>query len=105
VLINELDMAGAIIIDIFESKPVALPKKQEIKPVETVHNFFSEKAFVQQIKTKKTDSEKQDNESDGSQAIPSSEYIDSKTGHIYVQGDTREPLSLILEHGQLFLKT
>lgn len=84
-LVNELDMAGAIIIDIYENKPALLLKKQEAKPAETMHNVFSQKAFVPQIRTKATETEEQDG---NNQEVPPAEYIDSKTGHIYVQGDT-----------------
>lgn len=82
-LINELDMAGTIVIDIYESQPVII-KKQEIKNEETLNNVFSERAFAPQIKIEAADLENQKNKET---KIASKEYIDAKTGHIYVQGD------------------
>jgi hypothetical protein len=81
-LVNELDIAGTILIDIYEGQPVPI-KKQEIKRDETVSNVFSEQAFVPHIKIK----ENKEEESEKKIGIPRLEYIDSKTGHIYVQGD------------------
>lgn len=82
-LVNELDMAGVIVMDIYESQPTPI-KTQEIKREETINNVFSEQAFIPRIKIEKGREEKDEKKNDVSQ----SEYIDSKTGHIYVQGDT-----------------
>lgn len=102
-LVNELDMAGTIIVDIYESKPLPAPKKQEEKSAETMHNVFSQKAFVPQIKAKEAAPEVQGSEIQ--ETFPS-EYIDSKTGHIYVQGDTPEgtPSHPNIERIRLFLQ-
>lgn len=81
-LVNELDMAGAIVMDIYESQPAPI-KTQEIKREETINNVFSEQAFIPRIKIEK-DREEQNEKKAGALQ---SEYIDSKTGHIYVQGD------------------
>ena len=83
-LINELDMAGAIILDIYESQPV-VTKKQTIKTETTIRNVFSQTAFAEAVKSKNPDAEEPSGEKIS--VIPQSEYIDSKTGHIYIQGD------------------
>lgn len=86
VLINELDMAGTIIINFQENKPALMPRKQEEKAPETPQNVFSQAAFVPKTKAPEIDVSKKE--------IPvqdkdiQEEYVDSKTGHIYVQGDT-----------------
>jgi hypothetical protein len=82
-LVNELDMAGTIVIDIYESQPVII-KKPEIKNEETLNNVFSQQAFVPQIKIEAANLE---NQKDKETKTAPKEYIDTKTGHIYVQGD------------------
>lgn len=86
VLVNELDMAGAIVIDFQEGKPLPPLQKQEEKSAETTHNVFSQKAFVPKTKTPNTDAFQ--NEGAAKTPTPPEEYVDSKTGHIYIQGDT-----------------
>lgn len=90
-LINELDMAGLLVADVSESVPsdeTAAPEKKapKSKPIR-VNNVFSQSAFtpkspdelpsVSEILVAQQE-EKED------------EYIDSKTGHIYVQGEATE---------------
>ncbi|MDO8566008.1 MAG: hypothetical protein Q7S04_02350 [Candidatus Moranbacteria bacterium] len=85
VLINELDMAGTIVIDFQEGKPLPPPQKQEEESSETTQNVFSQETFTSKTKVSKTDSPQKENQ--GGLSAPE-EYVDSKTGHIYVQGDT-----------------
>lgn len=105
-LVNELDMAGAIIVDAYASKPVVLPKppKEKEHPLDTIQNVFSQTAFIPEHKS--ADTSVAASLAQGASA-PSSEYIDSKTGHIYVQGDTPEdaPSHPHLEHVRLILQT
>ena len=88
-LVNELDMAGAIVADLNENIPA--PKSSEKKKLETVasdvfDNVFSKAAF--NPSTKETSGEK-NTPPETEKPIPG-DYIDSKTGHIYIQGDTPE---------------
>lgn len=81
-LVNELELAETIIIDIIE------PKKTEIKSIEQkeapkeLSNVFSEKAFKEpahpQPHSKKTEKNKED-----------TDFVDEKTGHIYIQEEKR----------------
>lgn len=99
VLINELDMAGTIVIDFQEGVPIPPLKKQEEKSPETTHNVFSQKAFTPKAKVPETDSFQKE--------VPApEEYVDSKTGHIYVQGDTlgKTPSNQNLERVKLSLQ-
>lgn len=104
-LVNELDMAGAIIVDAYASKPVVLPKppkEKEFSP-DTIQNVFSQTAFIPEHKSADTSVAAS---LDQGASAPSSEYIDSKTGHIYVQGDTPEdaPSHPHLEHARLMFQ-
>lgn len=103
VLINELDMSGAIVIDIAESRPAGIPKQPEERSPETVHNVFSQQAFVPHVRTAKSVPEQPENENE---RPASAEYVDSKTGHIYVQGETQEgsPSHPSLDHAKLVLQ-
>lgn len=104
-LINELDIAGTIIVDLSEkpaissSKPIR-KKEPETEPPTTLKNVFSNAAFIQKTPKQKF--------LETSPAIkePVNEYIDSKTGHIYVQGDTpQEPAAHpFLERASFFLQ-
>lgn len=81
-LINELDVAGTIIIDITEKQEeVVIEEKPEKKS--GILNAFSEKAFRDSSykSIKITGSVDSDDEV---------EYTDKKTGHIYVQGEYGE---------------
>ena len=81
-LTNELDLAGTIIIDITIGKPVRPPKKKEINAEEPLYNVFSQQTFIPNVRAEP--------ENTPSQIAPPSEYTDSKTGHIYVQGGAPE---------------
>ncbi len=87
-LVNELDMAGLMVIDVSES-PALVPKKETQKkegtPEPEVDNVFSQSAFTSRKQQTPTSIhevlvEKQKEKEE--------EYIDTKTGHIYVQGET-----------------
>ena len=82
-LINELDMAGTIIIDFQEGSPAL--EKQATKTEETTHNVFSQQAFAPQLKTQTGNASQSESKKHEDAPL---EYVDSKTGHIYVQGDT-----------------
>ena len=102
-LVNELDMAGAIIVDAYEGKPVTLPKPPKEHFPDTIQNVFSQKAFIPENRPAETIVTPP---VETAQGLPSSEYIDSKTGHIYVQGDTPEGPAAHpnLEHARLMFQ-
>ena len=103
-LINELDMAGTFIIDVQEGQPpVRAPHRPEVPAEETVHNVFSQQAFAPPAKMQDAVPQEQEYQP---QAPAPSEYVDSKTGHIYVQGDTpgMPPVHPLLERGWLVLQ-
>lgn len=88
-LVNEIDMAGLVVVDIetqdlSPKPPVSSKESPKPEPVR-INNVFSQSAFVEK-KPSETPSvlealtEKKREE----------EYIDTKTGHIYVQGETLE---------------
>ena len=91
VLVNKLNMAGTIIIDIYESQSVPSEKKRDIRPIENVHNVFSQSAFAH---TDPTTEMQQEHHNEILPASQPPEYIDSKTGHIYIQGDAPNDTSL-----------
>lgn len=85
---NELDMSGTLIIDIKK----AIPREKEVqknKPeiLPNIHNVFSQSAF--DSNTKK-DSPVSDETTPSLPDKENIDYIDTKTGHIYVQGETPE---------------
>lgn len=87
-LVNELDMAGLMVIDVSEGsilEPKKETKKKEDAPEPEVSNVFSQSAFTPRKQQTPTSIhevlvEKQKEKEE--------EYIDTKTGHIYVQGET-----------------
>lgn len=88
---NEVDMTGALVIDLRESVPKPAGKAEEKEtetdaPSRTLKNVFSKAAFNL---PKKGASETEVLPSQPETSAPlSGEYVDSKTGHIYIQGDT-----------------
>ena len=91
-LVNELDMAGLIITDVHEATTLPTPAPTEqptsvakAAPVR-VNNVFSQSAFT----AKKPSEVPSVEDVLIEQHIEKEEYIDNKTGHIYVQGDTPE---------------
>lgn len=75
-LINELDSAETFIIDVLERKK-EVAKKTEEKTITGNQNYFSAKSYEKNKKSEKVSQEKEGRQ----------EYVDKKTGHIYVQGN------------------
>lgn len=87
-LVNELDMTAALIIDIHEEVVVPRPKpskKAAAEATEHVHNVFSQSAFSEK-KGKAETSPEDVLKEEVTTEKEREEYVDSKTGHIYVQG-------------------
>lgn len=91
-LVNELDMAGLIVTDVHEATTLPSPASTEepasgakVAPVR-VNNVFSQSAFT----AKKPSEAPSVEDVLIEKHIEKEEYIDNKTGHIYVQGDTPE---------------
>ncbi len=89
-LINELDMSGTLVIDLKESTgkaPAKASKNTDSDDTPATNNVFSQSAFFS-----KSQAEVLSPQTVAPIAPPeetlSQEYTDSKTGHIYVQGDT-----------------
>lgn len=80
-LVNELDAAETIIIDVFEEEKIRI--KKEKPKEEDLSNFFSAEAFK---KSDKAGSEIFANENIKREAA---EFTDEKTGHIYVQEEQK----------------
>ncbi len=89
-LVNELDMAGALTIDVIEEALIPEPKKAKESakesPKEHVQNVFSQTAFFK--KEKSTPAQETAPETEKKAESVREEYVDTKTGHIYVQGQT-----------------
>lgn len=101
-LVNELDMAGTLIIDFREGTPVPIPDKQAAETRETPRNVFSQQAFVPPARPQAADVAR--TEKGRSETAPL-EYVDAKTGHIYVQGDEpRKPAHHGFERVKLSLQ-
>ena len=90
-LVNQLLFGSTVIIDIFEAsiqKPI-LKKSKETEEAHDIPNVFSQSAFPR----KKSSAEPEKTIAEAEQALAEEtsaqeiEYTDSKTGHIYVQGD------------------
>ncbi|MFZ3032204.1 MAG: hypothetical protein WA082_04155 [Candidatus Moraniibacteriota bacterium] len=86
-LVNELDMSGLMVIDVSESTlaEVSAAKTKETAPVQT-KNVFSQSAFAAKQPAAPSMPVIVPNEQNEKEA----DYIDTKTGHIYVQGDVPE---------------
>jgi len=100
-LINEFNMGGSLVID-FSETPPALIHKESKKHTGTTKNVFSQEAFELQKEADSFRNELPENEIE----TISKEYTDSKTGHIYVQGNTgkQEPENHFFEHFKLSLQ-
>lgn len=101
-LVNELDMSGALIIDIHEEiaapRPKTSKKQSAEATVEHVNNVFSQSAFSEKNGKAEVLREDAPLEEEMTKEKEREEYVDSKTGHIYVQGaepgTTRQNLQL-----------
>lgn len=95
-LVNELDMAGTILVDVAE-EIIVTPQKISEKPtqeksLERVSNIFSQSAFLPKKSHEPLSAEANLLPEQTTVEEPEEEYIDTKTGHIYVQGTTpKEP--------------
>lgn len=89
---NELDISGTLIIDfkVASPKTVEKPEKKKVAGEGTtpVNNVFSQSAFSGRQKVA-VPLPKEDDELTAQEPVRE-EYVDSKTGHIYVQGETPE---------------
>ncbi|KKU55669.1 MAG: hypothetical protein UY41_C0002G0014 [Candidatus Moranbacteria bacterium GW2011_GWE1_49_15] len=87
-LTNELDMAGTLIVDIDEPEKKTV-RKEPIKQKEETATIsvFSETAFSKKKKWTAPLVEAKPETEDPEQE---KEYVDKKTGHIYIQGDNEE---------------
>ncbi|OIP59828.1 MAG: hypothetical protein COZ29_02165 [Candidatus Moranbacteria bacterium CG_4_10_14_3_um_filter_45_9] len=100
VLVNELNMGGSLIVDLKESTPLPEPRKETRKVTTVIENIFSKEAFDSQIKPKENTDQLPEKEEKYSNP---KEYVDSKTGHIFIQGETsgEAPEHLIFERAKL----
>jgi hypothetical protein len=80
-LVNELEAAETIIVDVSEAEKITKKREKEREPEEEVANVFSEKAFREPVYTKA--------EGVSEKNRPASDFIDEKTGHIYVQQEDK----------------
>ncbi len=91
-LVNQLLFGSTLIIDIVETKKTepAITKAPEGKKVQAIPNAFSQLAFLDTKTNSDTriDSSTHQAKQSSDTLLQESEYTDSKTGHIYVQGDT-----------------
>jgi hypothetical protein len=91
-MINKLERGGAIIVDIEEAPPQSEPSTQTARKTpekkSSLPNYFSETAFEKQ--RKESIATALSEEHTRQETSPEPEYTDTKTGHIYVQGDHKE---------------
>ena len=106
-LVNELNIAGAIVSDLKENISASAPKILGKNKIEThgsniFANVFSKATFIE---SKKKTAEKENKLSDSINDVPN-DYVDTKTGHIYVQGDSpgKSPSHPLLERMSLNLQ-
>ncbi len=91
-LVNELDMAGTILIEFTEQTIVesrVSKKSSDGKSLERISNIFSQSAFLPKKQSAPvTTTEEAHSPAEKSNTAVDEEYVDTKTGHIYVQGIT-----------------
>lgn len=89
-LINELPIAGAVMVSI-TSESLPAPKKETTSPetATTLENVWSGRTF-EQARIARIQAAEQSMAAKAPAAAPEreKEYIDTKTGHIYLQGET-----------------
>lgn len=89
-LVNQLLFGSTLIIDIFAvqgTEPV-IKKATPVKESQDIPNAFSQLAFLSKKRPAINPAEASSQETEVAESSPQeSEYTDSKTGHIYVQGD------------------
>ena len=105
-MINKLDRGGAIVVDIEEAPPQPKPRaethRKTTEKQPSPRNYFSETAFEKQRGESVATALREE------KTTPSHdpEYTDTKTGHIYVQGNQRETPtepSRIVRYAESFL--
>lgn len=105
-MINKLDRGGAIVVDIEEAPPQPKPRaethRKTTEKQPSPRNYFSETAFEKQRGESVATALREE------KMTPSHdpEYTDTKTGHIYVQGNQRETPtepSRIVRYAESFL--
>ena len=83
-LVNRLETTEAIIIDIFELEKERIKRKTKAKETQIeLSNVFSEKAFQKTISSSSSPTENQ-------KIKEKKDYIDKKTGHIYLREEREE---------------
>ncbi|TXH02579.1 MAG: hypothetical protein E6R05_03945, partial [Candidatus Moraniibacteriota bacterium] len=89
-LINELPIAGAVMVSV-TSESLPAPKKETTSPetATTLENVWSGRTF-EQARIARIQAAEQSMATKAPAAAPEreKEYIDTKTGHIYLQGET-----------------
>lgn len=84
-MVNELESAATLVVDINENAVKLERKKAKAKEVEQELNAFDGKTFEKPVISPEDLHPLE-------QTLNESEYTDEKTGHIYVQGESQEPL-------------
>ena len=82
-LTNELTLAGTIVVDVTKTTPPVMQERKPL-PVTATANAFSSTSF-----TKATRKEKQSKKDPSEENA--SDYIDQRTGHIYIHENTENP--------------
>ena len=91
-LVNELAIAGTILVDIVREAQIK-PKKAKDASENQEFNAFSGKTFSKALQKRKNklSSQLQSAETEPKKTIESKkDYVDKKTGHIYLKGDSKK---------------
>ncbi len=108
-MINKLDRGGAIVVDIEDAPIPPTPSSQGHKKTTekklSTQNYFSETTFEK--KQNESIATALEEEQPDQETLPiNPEYTDTKTGHIYIQGDKKESTSepsRIAQYSESFL--
>lgn len=108
-MINKLDRGGAIVVDIKEAPPetvsVTKTKKKTTEKNLSPQNYFSETAFEKK-QSESIATALSEEHSKTNMPLVDPGYTDTKTGHIYIQGDHKEVSSepsRIAQYAESFL--
>ncbi len=92
-MINKLDRGGAIVVDIEEAPPELVSatktKKKTIEKNLSTQNYFSETAFEKKQSESIATALSEEHAKTNTPLVDPG-YTDTKTGHIYIQGDHKE---------------
>lgn len=107
-LVNEIDMASVLVIEFSKPapKPKAIPVKRKAEAAQEASsiNAFSQATFAKPVTKSAPQTDESLDETLPEEDAPKEEFIDQKTGHIYVQGEELGDLpmkhSIILENLQ-----